>query len=151
VEPELDPGLVALIGSETRVRILAVLASAHAPMTAYRIGKVGGVSMPKAYREVARLEKARLIGARRDGWVLLDRDVRALLRKRARIAWANDWLAERARRLPEEQTLFDRLQRTEHARPPRGWKPRDPERFQRSAFKDDLLRGMGLRTSDHAV
>jgi hypothetical protein len=147
----MDPGLIALLGSETRVRVLAVLASAHAPMTAYRIGKVGGVSMPKAYREVARLAEARLIGARKDGWVLLDSDVRVLLRKRARIAWADDWMAERARRLPEEQALFDRLQRTEHARPPPGWKPRDPKRFRRSAFKDDLLRGMGLRASDHEV
>ncbi|MGB6500287.1 MAG: hypothetical protein WBG19_02645 [Thermoplasmata archaeon] len=151
MEPELDPGVVALFGSETRVRTLAVLASAHAPMTAYRIGKVGGISMPKAYREVARLEKAGLVGARKAGWILLDPDVRALLRKRVRVAWANDWLAERARRVPEQQTLFDRLQHTEHAKPPRGWKPREPERFQRSAFKDELLRGMGLRSSDHAV
>ncbi|MGP8077116.1 MAG: hypothetical protein ACLQD8_04815 [Thermoplasmata archaeon] len=149
MEPDLDPRLVALFGSETRVRTLAVLASAHAPMTAYRIGKVGGVSMPKVYREVARLEMAGLIEAHQAGWVLLDRDVRALLRKRIRISWAPDWLAERTRRLPGERALFERLRKTPHARPSPGWQPRDPKRFQRSAFKDEILRNMGLRTSSH--
>jgi len=150
VEPEVDPGLVALFGSETRVRSLAVLASAHRPLTAYRIGKVGGVPLPKAYREIARLAKAGLVERKNTGWVLCDNDVRALLRRRVRISWADDWLTERARRLPEERALFERLRRTEHTPPPRGWRPRNPERFSRSPVKDEVLREMGLRSSSHA-
>jgi hypothetical protein len=151
VRPEVDPLLVAVFGSETRVRTLAVLANAYGPMTAYRVGKVGGVPMPKVYREIDRLARRKLVARTGDGWVLLDPDVRALLRKRVRIHWAGDWLAERARRLPEERALLERLARTVHARPPARWAPRAPGRLSRTPFKDEALRELGLSTSAHEV
>ncbi len=57
--------------------------------------------MPKVYREIARLANAGLVGRRGDGWMLLDDDIRGLLRRRVRISWFDDWIAgegERARR-----------------------------------------------------
>jgi|SRR5208282_875702 len=93
MEFSVDPRLVAVFGSETRVRTLAVLASANGPMTAYRVGKVGEVSMPKVYREIYRLSEVGLVGRRGDGWILLDDDVGGLLRRRVRISWSEDWFA----------------------------------------------------------
>jgi sugar-specific transcriptional regulator TrmB len=146
----IDPRLVALFGSETRVRTLAVLAGASRPMTAYRVGKVGGVPLPKAYEEVRRLAVTGLVVRRASGWVLADPDVRALLLKRVRIAWSEDWFAERRRRAREAAAIFERLRQVPHRKPPRGWKPRNPRRFYRSPTKDRILREMGLRTSLHA-
>jgi hypothetical protein len=54
MEPDVDPKLVALFGSETRVRTLAVLAGAFRPLAAYRVAKVGGIPVQKAYEEVRR-------------------------------------------------------------------------------------------------
>ncbi len=145
-----DRGLTALFGSETRVRALAVLAGAYGPLTAYRVAKVGEIPVQKAYEEMSRLSESGLVAHRRGGWVLGDRDVRALLRKRVRIRWAEDMNAERQHRRAEEEALFDRLERVRHARPPAGLQPRDPGRFFRSPAKDDILRRMGRRTSIHA-
>ncbi|HLY76622.1 MAG TPA: hypothetical protein VKT21_01900 [Thermoplasmata archaeon] len=150
MEPAVDPKLVALFGSETRLRTLAVLAGAFRPMTAYRVAKVGEVPVQKAYEGLRRLGAAGLVVHQPDGWVLADKDVRALLAKRVRISWADDWFAERARRMSNEGPLLQRLRRMPRAKPPKGWHPRDPKRFVRSPAKDRILREMGLRTSLHA-
>ena len=149
METNPDPKLVALFGSETRVRALAVLAGAHRPMTAYRVGKTGSVPLPKAYREIHRLEKAGLVGRRGSGWVLLDDDVRALLRKRVRILWWEDWRAERDRTAPERSALLRRLEALPAPKLPKEWKPRNPREFARDPGKDRILRRLGLRTSSH--
>jgi len=98
MEFRVDPGLVTVFGSETRVRTLAALASTNRPLTAYRVGKMGEVSMPKVYREVARLAKAGLVTRRGSGWILLDSDIRNLLRRRVRFSWSEDWFADEADR-----------------------------------------------------
>jgi hypothetical protein len=146
---KIDPHLVALFGSETRVRVLAVLAGAYRPITAYRVGKTGSVPMPKAYREIYRLENAGLVGRKGDGWVLLDNDVRTLLRKRVRILWLEDFSAERRRAAPRRQAILHRLADLPTPRFPKGWKPREPERFRRDPGKDEILRELGLRKSQH--
>lgn len=145
-----DRRLTALFGSETRVRALAVLAGAYGPLTAYRVAKVGEIPVQKAYEEMGRLSRSGLVAHRRGGWILVDRDVRALLRKRVRIRWADDLNAERQHRRAEEEALFDRLERVRHASPPAGWHPRDPVHFFRSPAKDDIIRRRGGRTSIHA-
>ena len=107
MKPEIDPLVVAAFGSETRVRLLAVLAGASRPLTAYRVGKTGGVPLPNAYREIGRLEKDRLVRRVGDGIVLVDRDVRDLLRKRVRIAWWEDWLSLQGNRIRRAQQVAD--------------------------------------------
>jgi DNA-binding transcriptional ArsR family regulator len=141
----IDPRIIATFGSETRVRILAVLANAHRPLTAYRVGVTGGVPFPRLYREIARLEKAGLVERKGSGWILVDRDVAALLRKRVRIVWDEDWFAEVDRRAPSEDLRLDELRRLPHLRPPQGWKPRVPGSLDRPKGKDRMLRQMGLR------
>ena len=141
----VNPALVTLFGSETRVRTLAVLAGAHQPLTAYRVAKVGEIPIPKAYEELRRLGKAGLVRKESAGWVIQDQDVARLLRKRLRIRWADDWFAELNRR--RDRKVPPASGRA--ARPPKGWKPRDPERFVRSPIKDEILRRMGLKQSIH--
>jgi DNA-binding transcriptional ArsR family regulator len=146
-----DPALVTLFGSKTRVRTLAVLASAARPMTAYRIAKVGEVAIPKVYAELPKLSRAGIVGHRDDGWVLLDDDVRSLLRKRVRIAWAQDFIAESERMGPARKATLARLAKLP---PPKfdtkGWTPKHPKRLMRHRGKDRILRQMGLRRSNHA-
>jgi hypothetical protein len=86
MKPRIDPLLVAAFGSETRVRTLAVLSNAAAPLTAYRIAAVGGIPVVKAYEEVRRLAATGLIDRIGTGWVLRDADIGALLRRRAPIS-----------------------------------------------------------------
>ncbi|MGC2034987.1 MAG: helix-turn-helix domain-containing protein [Thermoplasmata archaeon] len=146
---ELDPALAAAFGSETRLRVLAVLAHAYGPLTGYRVAKTGGVSIPKAHEQLHRLERSGLVAHREDGWVILDRDVRILLRKRIRIRAWDDWLTEKAEKEPRIVALFDRLSRAPHAEAPKGWEPRDPKRFHRDPRKDKILGRMGLPRSLH--
>jgi hypothetical protein len=104
METVVDPLLVAAFGSETRVRTLAALAGARRPMTAYRVAKVGGVPVQKAYEEFGRLCQSGLVAQREGGWVLVDNDVRLLLRKRVRVGWSEDRFSgetERERRADE--------------------------------------------------
>jgi len=110
----LDRGLVALFGSETRVSVLAVLASASRPLTGYRVAKIAGVQPIKAYAELRRLRAAGLVREAPPGWELSDPEVRRLVGSRVRIAWSEDWEAgtrKRARRaeqiVAESSPWFD--------------------------------------------
>ncbi|MCI4351879.1 MAG: hypothetical protein L3K14_00600 [Thermoplasmata archaeon] len=104
--PELDPGLVALFGSETRVSVLAVLAGASRPSTGYRVAKIARIQPIKVYAELRRLRKAGIVRevlaeGGRSGWELSAPDVRRLVGDRVRVSWSDDWFAgesERARR-----------------------------------------------------
>lgn len=146
----IDPRLTVLFGSETRVRTLAVLAGAHRPMTPYRVGKVGSIPMAKVYREIARLGRAGLLRQEGGGWILVNDDLRRFLLRRIRVAWGKDWFQERSQRASRETIILERLRRIPHPRPPEGWKPRTPKRFDRSPIKDQILQEMGLRASLHA-
>lgn len=90
MELEVDPLIIAAFGSETRVRTLATLAGASRPITVYRVGKTGGIPLPKAYREVERLERAGVVRRAKKGVELIDPDLRDLFRKRVRILWSED-------------------------------------------------------------
>ena len=102
----VDPGLVALFGSEGRVRILAALANAEAPLTAYRVALMTESPPPNVYRELKRLLRFNEVERAPTpegtvGWRLVDADVRGLLRRRLRVVWSEDLLRgsrERARR-----------------------------------------------------
>lgn len=145
----VDRRLVALCGSETRVRTLGVLANAFGPLTGYRIGRTAQVPLPKVYRELRRLQSARLVANTSGGWVLRDPDVGALLRKRYRVAWAGDWLRGISRRQSEDRRILDQLQSLPPPKFPKQWSPRGPRRLARRRGKDALLRRMGLEASLH--
>lgn len=155
-----DSALVAAFGSATRVRTLAVLANAAGPLTAYRVALVGGIPIDKAYREVRRLARSGLVERRRNGWVLVDGDLRSLLQRRVRVRWDRDWDQERSGWAEETpkllsaglETIRGRLSSDPGYLRPRSWKPTPAARrtireLDRPAEKDALLRRAGLRSS----
>jgi DNA-binding transcriptional ArsR family regulator len=146
---EVDARLVALFGSATRVRTLGMLANAYRPMTGYRIGQTAAVPLPKVYRELKRLRSGGLVEQTPDGWVLIDLDVRRLLRKRYRVAWASDWFEEVKRRIPDDEAILARLASLRAPRFPRHWAGRQSRRTRRDPRKDRRLARMGLGTSLH--
>ncbi|HUZ80266.1 MAG TPA: hypothetical protein VMV28_06600 [Thermoplasmata archaeon] len=150
---KVDRRLVALCGSERRLRVLAVLANAFRPVTGYRVSLVGGVPVSKAYDELRRLEKSGLIGrSGPSGWVLLDPDLGSLLRKRIRAVWWKDWFDRVDRRERADRMFPDRLRATPRPRFSKdpGWTPRHPSLYKRNPRKDEALTEMGLRPSKHA-
>lgn len=144
MKPRTDPRLVALFGSEARVRVLAVLASAYAPMNGAQISRTAGVPPPKAHEQLHSLSVAGIVEHREDGWRLLDRDVRVFLRKRLQLRSSEDWLREHEERRPERLARFARLQRLRsRVLPPKGWKPRDSS-LDDDAEKSRLVSEMRL-------
>jgi hypothetical protein len=155
-----DPALVAFCGSEARALTLGVLANAVSPMTGYRVAKVAGVPESKVYPELRRAVSAGIVRKEKDGYRLVDGDLRALLQKRVRLFWDVDW--DRARdgwdgetsQLLEQgmSAIRRRLRNNSAFLRPDGWRPPAAARawdqeLRRPADKDARLRRRGYRTS----
>ncbi len=135
------------------MKALAALANAEAPLTAYRVAFMVGVKPPNVYRELKRLlrfnevEKAATPDGK-EGWRLVDADVRALLRRRLRVVWSEDLLRgarERGRRASlsiqrSSQVPLD-LSMFAPGRPP------GAAAVRRRIEKDRVLAKAGARTS----
>ena len=149
----MDPGLAVLFGSEDRVRTLAALANADAPLTAYRVATIVGIKPANVYRELKRLiqfnevERAPTLDGK-PGWRLVDADVTALLRKRLRVVWSEDMFrgnrdrgrraalaVRRSSRVPLDLASFS------PGRPP------SAAAVRRRLDKDRVLAKAGARTS----
>jgi DNA-binding transcriptional ArsR family regulator len=149
----VDPGLAALFGSEDRVRTLAALANAEAPLTAYRVAAIVGMKPPNVYRELKRLLEFKEVERAstpegRDGWTVVDPDVRALLRRRLRIVWIED-LARSAEERERRATLAIRRSAQEPLDLSK-FKPGRPlsiTEIRRRTEKDRVLEKAGARTS----
>lgn len=92
---QVKPGLAALFGSATRVRVLAALAGMLRPRTAYWIAKMLGVLPPKVYRELATLERAGFVDSAIDSrgarnYSLVDAELRQYIARRAPIISSED-------------------------------------------------------------
>ncbi len=144
---EIDPALSGLVGSETRLRVLAVLANAQRPLTGYRVAKTGAVSISKAYPELERLAASKLVLRCGRGWAIHDEDVAALLRKRVRIVDGGDWFRDKPKRDAEDRRFLSRLK----SLPAPDWSQIDPDaiRFDvaRRKEKDELLLRHGMKPS----
>ena len=92
---DIEPALTSLFGSRTRLLTLAVLANSSEPLTGYRIAKLASLPREKVYPELRKGAKAGLVAKVGKGFRLTDPDVRALLQKRVRIRWDEEW--DRAR------------------------------------------------------
>jgi hypothetical protein len=149
MDPPSDPALESAFGSRARLLTLAALANAARPLTGYRVAAMTGVPRPKVYPILRRAVAAGLVRETRTGFRLIDPDVRTLLRKRIRIYWLDDLLAEHERREPEVREVTAWLRRTKRARVrgPPGWQPRNPRLYRRDPEKDRILREMGLQPS----
>lgn len=149
----VDPGLALLFGSEERVRILAIVANAEAPLTAYRVASVGGMKPPNVYRELKRLLKFQEVELARTprnrvGWKVVDPDVGALLRRRMRIVWSEDIVRGAPARELRAEKAIERssrepldLSRFTPGRPPTASATR------RRREKDEVLSNAGARRS----
>jgi len=150
---DMDPGLPALFGGDTRASILAVLAGASTPFTGYRVAKVAQVQPIKAYAELRRLRDGGFVSETSNGngktsWVLADPDLRSLLTRRIRVAWWNDWEPGAERRALRAKAALARVGRFNLSK----FKANpsiisNPEEYTRPAEKDRVLKRMGLRTS----
>jgi hypothetical protein len=147
----VDPGVVALFGSETRAATLGVLANAGQSLSAYRIAKISGSQLIKTTTELRRLESAGFVSRAptprgRPGWIISDGPLRELLCRRVRIVWLADWdrqVTERTRM----RTALPRLRIDLSKFPPNPRSvPNRPE-FERPSGKDRALARAGLRTS----
>ena len=153
----VDPRLVALFGSETRVRALAPLAGSTEPLTAYRIAEISGAQRTKIYAELRRLSSAGIVrelpsSGNRSKWELLDPDVRRILRRRARVVRAQDLLAEAPRLARATRRILAAYAKNPLPSRLLG-KPSDvvhPSDFYRPPEKDRILASLGLQVSRHA-
>jgi len=153
VARSVDPGLAALFGSEDRVRTLAALANAEAPLTAYRVAAIVGMKPPNVYRELKRLlevkEVARAQTPRgRQGWTLVDPDIRTFLRRRMRIVWIEDL----SRGAQDRERRAARAMRRSEAEPLdlskfTPGRPLSAAAIRRRKAKDEILARAGSRTS----
>jgi hypothetical protein len=119
-------------------------------MTAYRVATLSGVPRTKANAEMRRLERAGFVRSStlesgRPGWELIDPDIRALLRKRLRIVWSEDLIADGPRLVAKVREIRSRREEID-VRLLEG-PVRNPGDFMRSRQKDRILRRLGLRTS----
>lgn len=156
MKADVDPSLTSLFGSQTRLLTMAVLANAEEPLTGYRVAKIADLPRAKVYPEIRKGVTTGLLTRVDEGYRMVDSDVRALLRKRIRIRWDEEW--DRARKGWNEQTL-GRLGTILASIPtdpgylrPKGWRPSPSARkaireMERLPLKDLILARRGLRTS----
>jgi hypothetical protein len=151
---KVDPGVVALFGSETRAATLGALANAGQPLTAYRIAKMTGGQVIKSITELRRLERVGIVARAltdrgRTGWVLADGSLKDFLRQRVRIVWASDWDREVVKRVGRRRTSPQLRIDLSRFVPAPGSVP-NPEEFARSPDKDRTLARAGLPLSRRA-
>jgi DNA-binding transcriptional ArsR family regulator len=150
---EVDPGLATLFGSVTRVSVLAVLAGATSPLTAYRIAKAAEVQPIKAYTELRRLRDGGIVrekpsGKGRSVWELSDPEIRSLVGRRTRVSIWEDWRAGTRKRARRADRVIERIGRWDISNYlPNPSVVSNPEEFLRPPEKDAVLARMGLRTS----
>ncbi|MCI4319163.1 MAG: hypothetical protein L3K23_03390 [Thermoplasmata archaeon] len=152
----VDPSLLSLFGSRTRLLTMAVLANADEPLTGYRVAVIAGLPREKVYPELRKGIATGLLRSSSNGFRMVDSDVRALLRKRVRIRWDEEWDRARAGWNAETRSqlraMLASIPTDATYLRPKGWKPSSSARkaireMGRLASKDTELSRRGLRTS----
>lgn len=153
---DVDPGLVALFGSENRALTLGVLANAFQPLTGYRVAWLADLQRTKTNVELQRLADGGVVrkDTSPDGqivWSLIDPNLRALLRKKIRITWDQDWDAERKGWAEETPALLAKaaasLGTTSLYNPKNRIPAKAIKELERSPAKNRILRSLGARPS----
>jgi hypothetical protein len=154
---DLSPELVSLFGSRTRLLAMAVLSNAGRPFTGHRVALVPNLPREKVYPELRKAAATGLVTKTAQGFRMADPDVRALLSKRVRLSWEDDWDNARAglgeRTTEELAGILASLPSDPGFLRSNGWKPTRSARdtikeMTRPPEKDRLLRERGLRTSE---
>lgn len=152
---KVNPILTNLLGGSARTAMLAALANSSEPLTGYRIAQISRVQPIKVYAELRRLAQIGIVSectleSGKNGWQMVDPDLRNFLRRRVRLFWVDTFLRDREKSL-DPTILRKRLAKL----PPvdlkkyaeSGWRPRYPEDYERPPEKDKVLRMLGLPTS----
>src|SRR5712691_284468 len=97
----INPAIRQLFGSETRARVLGLLADSPGPKTGYELSKALGANASNVYAVLRRLESTGLLGVVTDRsdykrYFVADEDLRRFLLKKARITREEDWFAPQA-------------------------------------------------------
>jgi hypothetical protein len=156
MEAGVDPTLLSLFGSQTRLLTMAVLANATEPLTGYRVAVIAGLPREKVYPEIRKGLVTGLLAHTDDGYRMVDPDVRRLLQKRVQIRWEKEWDRERTGWNDGTQDRLNAILASIPSDPtylrPKGWEPPAAARLliremRRPNSKDAVLRRRGLRTS----
>jgi len=145
----LDPGIVALFGSETRAKVLGFLADVREPKTGYAVAGAIEVKPPKVYGELKRLAKGGILELVADPggparYRLGAGPLREFVVRRVRITTFGEWFSRprrqaRDRLLEEARSLRVVLPRSEADRA----SVPNPSEFQRPRGKALALRRIG--------
>ena len=142
----ISPAVQRLFGSETRAKVLGLLADSSDPRTGYELSKKLGINPSKVYSVLHDLEDSGFIAvvtdqSGRKRYLLADEDLKSLLLRRVRIVAEDDWFSPaRVRRRNE---AIEAAKRLNVELPRRGANPlRVPNReeFVRPPEKDRALR-----------
>jgi DNA-binding transcriptional ArsR family regulator len=146
MERPADAGLLAFCGSETRLLTFGVLAKTRRPLTGYRIAQLTGLPQTKVYKELRRAMLVGTVQRAADGFRLVDREIRDLLRQRFRLGGS---APPRKRVRPRDPERINLLYRRFERQPPPRWEGVGPVRsdLRRRRAKDELLVGRGMRPS----
>src|SRR3989442_3414248 len=142
----INPSIQHLFGSETRAKVLGLLANSSEPKTGYALSKALNIGPPKVYPVLKTLESGGFLGAIVSGpgvkrYFLAYDDLGQFLRKNVRIALEEDWfsperLRDREKALESTKRLTIKIPKG-IARSPKG--VADREEFIRPREKDLAL------------
>lgn len=111
----INPAIQQLFGSETRAKVLGLLADSSEPKTGYELSKRLGINPSKVYETLRKMEGAGFLGVVPDfspykRYLLVDEDLKRLLLKSVRIVAEEDWFSpERVREREEAAKLTKRI------------------------------------------
>lgn len=138
--------LKALFGSQTRMKLLGSLADSREPQTGYFLAKKAGISYSKAYGQLRKLRRAKILETHQEAsgykkYTLADDDLRRFLLRRLRMTSASEWFSLGRRR--ERRRTYERLKRSlvelPEFRPDPG-SIRNREEFERIPEKEEALK-----------
>lgn len=152
---EVPSPLSRLFGSSDRLRILAVLANANQPLTAYRIAQVAGIQPPNVYREIKRLSglsELRKNALPTEGWELVDSQLRRFVQQKVRVYWSEDFALGAASRAARARQLRKAMSNVplESRFVQQGRRP-TASQIRNRRQKDAVLKRGGGRPSTRAV
>lgn len=138
--------LKGLFGSQTRTKLLGSLADSREPQTGYFLANKAGISYSKAYGELRKLRRARILETQQEAsgykkYILADDDLRRFLLRRVRMTSASEWFSHTRRQ--ERRRTYERLRQSFVELPDFSPDPesiRNKQEFERIPEKDEVLR-----------
>ena len=143
-----------LFGSETRAKVLGLLADSPEPKTGYEISKVLGINPSKVYDVLRKLEGTGFLGvipdrSRYRRYFLSNEDLRRFFLKNVRIAAEDDWFGPT--RIRDRERAFEMAKALKVEVPEFKGSPRNLPNlaeFRRPPEKDRALKRVATKSSN---